>query len=91
MIGENDEDSGAPCGDVLCTLICSGRRFAAFNRVHTKCCAEEREIILRHCIIVSMCYQVAPFILLLLPNNNLLHATLKEEIPCQHLVHLFSS
>ena len=52
MIGENDEDSGAPRGDVLCTLICSGRRFAAFNRVHMKCCAEEREIILRHCIIV---------------------------------------
>ena len=69
MIGENDEDSGATRGDVLCTLICSGRRFTAFNRLHTKYCAEEREIILRHCIIVSMCYQVA---LLLLPNNNLL-------------------
>ena len=53
MIGENDEDSGAPC-DVLCTLIFSGRRFAAFNRLHTKCCVEEREIILRHCIIVIM-------------------------------------
>ena len=57
MIGENEDDSGAPRDDVLCTLICSGRRFAAINRVHTKCCAEEREIILRYCIIVSMCFK----------------------------------